>query len=400
MSQKKILDTLFFGYPLRDCSRYFDLEIQQQVKGFNIKELKNTFISQCESLLGGKDEVILPLSGGLDSRLILSMLLELIPAKNIYAFNYGTEGQLDFDIPPIIAKKAGINFQQVNYRDITINRDVIDFEKFTLENTPSHNIIGFYITKIASEMGLDKLGVDGSLPVWSGFLGDRVFTGMWSDKESNLKKACENFIRSYAINSRDFFPLNYNPTERLHDTYRHSNIVDGTTWNELLELEQRQFRVKSGLQVLDNEYKFLFEQPTILKSLLSTHNSVRKNGKLQRDFALKFYPDMFNLPVTSRFGYPLRKYPILEKVDRYSRLSRAKIDSHFNTKLERFKRIKMTEQRLESMIGGYKCVIDEGGRRARKAMREQGVEFTNKAISEMTASRTKSELFASLGFLI
>jgi hypothetical protein len=149
--------------------------------------------------------------------------------------------------------------------------------------------------------------------------------------------------------------------------------------------------VKSGLQVLDNEYKFLFEQPRILKSLLSTRNSVRKNGKLQRDFALRFYPEMFSLPVTSRFGYPLRKYPILET---------AKVDAHFNTKFERFKRVKLTGLRLESMIEGYRDVIDEGERRARKAIGEQGVEFTNEAISEMTASRTKAELFASLGFLM
>jgi hypothetical protein len=400
MYKDKILDIIHFGYPLREGEQFFSFDPQALNEPFSYKHLKKTLLSECEKLLDGKQEVILPLSGGLDSRLILSLLLELLPAKNIHAFNYGTDGQLDFDIPPIIANKTGINFEQVNYKNISISPDQIINQHYSIDTAPTHNLVGFHVTKEASIQALRKLAVDPSMDVWSGFLGDRVFSGMWSDSNLNLESACDQFSSSYANNARSIFPSGYNPANKLFSLYKSKARIDQITWSEQLELEQRQSRVRASLQVLNNDYKFLFEQPSILTSLFNAPSDLRKNSKLQKTFCLKYYSEIFKLPVTSNFGYPLRKYSFQEKLDRYQRLAYSKIDSRFNTHLEPFKRIKMTSQRLKGLINGYDQVLEEGYRKAQIKLRELDMKISNEELERMKKNRSKSEMIASLGYFI
>ena len=400
MEREKLFDTLYFGYPLRTAGPPFDLQPQQQTDAPDLKRLKNICLEAASRLLGTDTEVVLPLSGGLDSRFILGCIRELLPANRIFAFNYGTAGQLDYDIPPVIASHCGIRLIQVPYENIAISIDDVWQHHYSLDSTPAHNLIGFIVTRTASTTALELLGFDNTVPVWSGFLGDRVFAGKWSGEQTSLKDACQRFAAAYSVNKTPALSLpNYDPVFRLAAVLKNQKSSGGWNWLEYLELAQRQYRVRASLQTLDNPYAFLFEQPEVISAIYSVPEKYRKGGDLQRMCLHRFFPDLCRLPVTSRFGYPLGKNAMTEKFDRLVRLSSARIDRLLGTRFEKFKRRKMTVPLLKQLIGGYGDVMDKGLIHTISMLNKWDVIITEEQLSQLTANRSRCEQFASLGYL-
>lgn len=60
------------------------------------------------SRLPASEPILLPISGGYDSRLILAFLLEIIPTDRIISYTFGQPGTYDFIIGKRIAKKFGV----------------------------------------------------------------------------------------------------------------------------------------------------------------------------------------------------------------------------------------------------------------------------------------------------
>ena len=66
--------------------------------------------------------IIIPLSGGLDSRAILAAALRCISKEDITTFTYGEKGSFDFEIGQIVAKESGV-------RNIPLAAEKINFEE-------------------------------------------------------------------------------------------------------------------------------------------------------------------------------------------------------------------------------------------------------------------------------
>ncbi|MFH1010610.1 MAG: asparagine synthase-related protein, partial [bacterium] len=65
----------------------------------------------CEAVaseLRGTDSIVLPLSGGVDSRFLLGCALEILPREHIRTITYGQPRSLDFAIGTGLAKKLGV----------------------------------------------------------------------------------------------------------------------------------------------------------------------------------------------------------------------------------------------------------------------------------------------------
>ena len=76
-----------------DKARYSDVPFEELVR-VGVGKLRNTV---GELWVEGREHVV-PLSGGLDSRLILGALLEHSDARDIRTFTYGIAGSYDFEI--------------------------------------------------------------------------------------------------------------------------------------------------------------------------------------------------------------------------------------------------------------------------------------------------------------
>ena len=75
---------------------------------------------------------LVPISGGLDSRAILAVLVKFTEAKNIFTFTRGTPKTWDYEIGNLVAKGIGTNHTSF---DLTTNTYTID-ELIDISNIP------------------------------------------------------------------------------------------------------------------------------------------------------------------------------------------------------------------------------------------------------------------------
>ena len=107
-----------------DKQKYQDIEEYELIK-IGSKLWKESICSNFDT----NQKHLVPISGGLDSRAILSALLEHTEAKNIYTYTFGTPNTLDYDVGNYVSKKLGTkhtsfdltqyNFNQKELEDIS-----------------------------------------------------------------------------------------------------------------------------------------------------------------------------------------------------------------------------------------------------------------------------------------
>lgn len=66
---------------------------------------------------------VVPLSAGIDSRLLLGTLVELVPRERIVAVTFGVPGALDFDLAPAVARAAGVRHEAIDLTGLAVTRD-------------------------------------------------------------------------------------------------------------------------------------------------------------------------------------------------------------------------------------------------------------------------------------
>lgn len=110
---------------------------------------------------------VVPLSGGLDSRLVLAQLLRHLPPEEIITLTFGVPGSLDFDIGNAVAKRAGTKHVALDLRDRPITAERLErTASWTDANT---DIVWPSVwTHIADVCGVDDV------TYWTGFTGDGI----------------------------------------------------------------------------------------------------------------------------------------------------------------------------------------------------------------------------------
>lgn len=73
-----------------------------------VRELGERLLRATERAVSGKGRLLVPLSGGLDSRAILGAVLECKPASDILAVTFGMPGTFDFEIGARLARETGL----------------------------------------------------------------------------------------------------------------------------------------------------------------------------------------------------------------------------------------------------------------------------------------------------
>jgi len=159
-----------------------------------VKTFKQTMADEFASTHSDALHVV-PLSGGLDSRLILGGLLELLPASQIVAATYGIPGSWDLEIASAIARKFGLRHVIFDLTEEKWDRDrLIEAGRHLKEPVSVHQ--SYIRQKITNHFGEDCV-------YWSGFMGD-VLAGSSlpkvpsTDKRKAIKLRLESLItRNY-----------------------------------------------------------------------------------------------------------------------------------------------------------------------------------------------------------
>jgi len=241
-----------------------------------------------------KDHVV-PLSGGLDSRLILCALLEHTEAKNIRTYTHGIPGSYDFEIGAQLAKEAGTRHISFPMNTMTYHEDDLlevarreDCQAVLFLNTPSREVERLF----------------GAGTIWSGYVGDAVAGSHLHDPPSaTLDEAKRAYLRRRAF-------VKSTRLHRCQDDEFLPHVAGGRldpdvlTWDEQVLFDEgvAKFTVAHVL------WKgFSYKTPLInsdwMDFMFSVPNRYRLDRQLMIDVGRALSPRLFGLRSANRIGH-------------------------------------------------------------------------------------------------
>jgi len=246
--QDKILQYLFLGYAINESTAKYmtqnPLKINEKIDP-DLDQLTLIFESvfdDIKSYLKPESNVVIPISGGWDSRIILGESLKHFPKKKIKTYSFGVPGQLDFDIGRLISKKLGLNHESVDLTKVPITwvklLESVSISPWT--GVPDSFYNQYALNKIASENDI----------MLSGYIGGPL-TGGHQFSENNKATILQEFLEyQKRIKSIYILPTSIEPIELLPNLKAVANIDYGLQ----LDLYIRQLNYTKRIVGVKNEW--------------------------------------------------------------------------------------------------------------------------------------------------
>ena len=264
--------------------------------------LKDILIRAVESFFNGSLTHVVPLSGGMDSRIILAALCELTSASNIHTYTFGVPGAYDYDIPNRIAGALGTKHKNFSAHDTKYSIEgLIRAAKASDGNTEVfHPLV---LNRVVDHYGPDAI-------YWSGFAGDLVGGG-FGDKFSAGDNPKQNLID---YEKRGIYFLDDVISDEALFPYISSGekMTDYVSANEACFWENHVERY-TGHHIFRND--MVIQAPLIdvnfLKFFFTLSNSQREKKMFFNKAFSSLFPDVFSFP-TKDYGYQYSKYRFLQ----------------------------------------------------------------------------------------
>jgi len=241
-----------------------------------------------------------PLSGGLDSRVILGDLLKHTEAKNIKTFTFGIPGALDYELGNAVALIAGTNHVSFDLRQYpyTVD-DLIDVSR------RSNNQTLLFLHPPVTE--LDRL-FEGCV-VWSGFLGGEL-AGAHLPKVSAITQevAKQKFLDKNTLTNR-IVDLTRSDEEALCELVDFNTLDNSdVSYEEQLDFCNRQTKfIAPHLMLKGLRYEMPFLDPMLINFFLGIPDSMRRNETLYKQIVLRSCPELFSVGIKSNYGARINK---------------------------------------------------------------------------------------------
>jgi asparagine synthase (glutamine-hydrolysing) len=175
--------------------RYFSWNFPQRQEhlGYGAEEidtLHQLFVRAVEKRAEGRSSVVLPLSGGLDSRAILGALQECRPASGIEAVTFGTPGSLDYEIGGQIAREEGLRWHCLDLPSLGEDTHFLDRE---------------YRKQMELSDGVSRAVTQVFPTLWREITGKVAFTGFMGDFVMGKRLFQDYYEHPSHANPREFF---------------------------------------------------------------------------------------------------------------------------------------------------------------------------------------------------
>jgi len=267
----------------------------------NMETLRNVLFNAISERYNKKTAHIVPLSGGMDSRIVLASLLEFTEARNIHTYTFGMSGAYDYEIPNRIAKKMGTKHTNFNSNDTL----------YTIEGLIRAARASDGNTEVFHPLVLNRVAdhYDSEATYWSGFAGDLV-GGAFGDKLAgeNPKQQLINYEK------RGIHFLE----DTIKDELLYPYIADGKKMEGYVSESEACFwgnHVKryTGHHIFRNDMKIEASliYKCFLKLFFTLPENQRKNKKFFNESFSSIFPNIFDVPTTD-YGYGYSKYSFLE----------------------------------------------------------------------------------------
>ena len=316
-TKEDIIAYLYFGYLPKATEYKLLKQICEAIDKYSFSSLKEEEISKLtykfwdEGIIKGLEnsegkQIVLPLSGGFDSRFILGGLLKHISPNEIVAFTYGVPGSYNFEISKKIAQHTGIDhylfdLNQVIFDEVEL-RSYID-----LIDRPVplfHSYLHYYPFK---QFGQDKL-------FWSGVYGGEIISQYLNiDSNDEIEK---QFVNKKKIGTSKITGIDY--TSFLPDIPL--ELKNKIHYSDTLNFASRQEAYITPVNLF-NKYSFVtpFSYEKFISLLFQIDRSYRVEARLAKSIAHQYYPELFKIPLDKKGGLPINP-SIFDVIKKYFKL--------------------------------------------------------------------------------
>ncbi|MDG5818690.1 asparagine synthase-related protein [Natronococcus sp. A-GB7] len=150
--------------------------------------LLHTILSEKIAALHAETQHIIPLSSGLDSRILLEALLKHVDTENITTVSYGSPGTWDFEIPKAIANEVGVTHRQIDLTSKQTEWSLSTLEAHAATLDIGQNIFESY----PNSLPVHTVSTERSV-IWSGFYGALTGGKLISDRPTCWSAAQQYF---------------------------------------------------------------------------------------------------------------------------------------------------------------------------------------------------------------
>ena len=321
---------------------------------FEVKGGKEKFESTLERLLSFKDKKIsLSLSGGLDSRLLLSFLIN----KNSELWETHTFG--DPNHPD--SKIASELLENVNLKNIIVNQDLPHKEEAVelLINYALQSAVTSRISAILNLRFYHLIAAENKIIIDGGFgeMWRREFANKFLilGKKALLTKDVEKSFKLFNNPRSDIFSEDVikemkdgsiTQLENIFIELPDANVIGLENWLDIITIRARLINTSAPEQARVDNYAVSFMpfiQKDILKILFGFSVNEKKNGKLFKDFI-------------RRNAIVLTKFPLVKGNITYS-FGASSLSARFYSKLKMKTGLSYKDQRVDELFSLLKDFI-------------------------------------------
>jgi hypothetical protein len=264
--------------------------------------------------IAGAERLVLPLSGGIDSRFLLAFALSLIRAECVTTITFGHPSSLDFRIGTALARKLGVP-------SVALPMDERPVNVLLAENFDSAE--GMYSAWPDYPVRPYREALPDQSLVLSGYIGDFVFGSYdLSDEERQAKVYADALVThvedAVVVCSRDVVrPLltdgDLDPFRMLADLRARADSDWPSTCHRWTYENCLMNRTNFALEVHRDRAFYL--APYVHRGVLDVAYSLPPESRFrERAFFRALHdcePSLYAFPATSNFGFPLgRRGPI------------------------------------------------------------------------------------------
>ncbi|MHB8931191.1 MAG: asparagine synthase-related protein [Melioribacteraceae bacterium] len=303
-----------------------DLPIRKSEHKYMLEEFSNT-LESCITfpLLNNQHRISLSLSGGMDSRVILSYLLN----NNHNSWNthtFGNENHPDSIVAKKITSDLGIAHEHINLPLPEVDRLIDEIKDYSSGTIVNNAASGFLQLRNYNELvGRDEIIIDGGFgEIWRReFFNRLLITGSKALRDKNEKE----IIPYLRISRADIFNEEINKKmlqgceEQLRNFISDSPNMDEigiANWVDLFAIKTRLVNYYSHEQTRLDSLVICympFIQPILLDNILSLDLTMRKNGKIFRELIKKNFKPLEKYPLAKgQITHPYRLNTIQSRV--------------------------------------------------------------------------------------
>lgn len=240
---------------------------------------------------------LVPLSGGLDSRVILGMLVAAGHRERALAVTFGTPGTLDFELGRRVARHLGVRHEALD-----LTREALDFDALVAAIPPGtewvHALEAHFNALAPRRFGREAT-------VWSGIMANVLNGSRVGDPRADWADTCRAYARDYrcvrstTLTRAEFDPLAWLPAQPIL-------VSERLTHAEVLHVALNYpCRFDPVLLAPGVRYRTPFREPVWLDFALALPREWRRGERAFRAVIRAELPELAALPTKSRSGVAL-----------------------------------------------------------------------------------------------